>query len=159
MSPSQPIIEGSWNKNSGQEPVGRNASRSHGGTLFAGLLSITYSAYVIVKPRSAFPGVAQPTVIQVFSHQLLTEKMATGLPTGQCDEGIFSMEFPFSRWPWLMTSWQEKLANTLQVLKKSLTWLSLQFFSFIYDWSISLSNNLSPKKNDDDFFSFLLAFL
>ena len=52
MSWSQSIIERSQGRNSGQEPGGRNRSRSHGGTLFNDLLLVACLTCFLTQLRT-----------------------------------------------------------------------------------------------------------
>lgn len=72
---------------------GRTGSTSHGGVL-AGLLLTARSACI---PVGTFPGVSPPTVSWAFVPQSSIKKMYTGLPTGQSNDDIFSVEVSSSK--------------------------------------------------------------
>ena len=71
-----PITEGSWGRNSRQEPGGRNWSRDHGETLLPGLFSTACSIGFLVHPRLTCPEVSPPTVGWVLPHQSVIKQMS-----------------------------------------------------------------------------------
>lgn len=90
---SQSITEGSQGRNSRQELGGRNWSWGHQGVLLTGFLSVVWSAWLIIGPRTICLGAAS-TVGWTFPHSSLIKKMEDNLSTGQCDGSIFLLEIP-----------------------------------------------------------------